>query len=116
MATCFDCVHSSFEEDSARNACLYCWEYCHQVTEDKNACEKWEGARMNLFHVGQLIIYGNGDSYEIGKIKRLTADGAFVWYHDGETAAKTAYEDMHPLVNEYAIQKTILGGQDGETV
>ena len=31
------------------------------------------------FKVGELIIYQNGDSYEIGKIKRLCDDGAFAF-------------------------------------
>jgi hypothetical protein len=64
------------------------------------------------FKEGQLIVCANGDRYEIGKIKRFTDDGAFVWYHSGETAAKTQFEDMHPLVNEYCVSETILGGED----
>ena len=66
------------------------------------------------FKEGQLIIYTNGDKLEIGKIKRLTEGGAFVWYHSGETAAKTNFDDMHPLVNEYCITVNILGGVAGE--
>ena len=62
------------------------------------------------FIAGQLIIYRNGDKYEIGKIKRMTRDGAFVYYSSGETAAKTPLELMHPLVNEYVIGETSLGG------
>lgn len=62
------------------------------------------------FRVGQLIIYRNGDNYEIGKIKRIVKDGAFVWYSSGETAAKTPFDLMHPLVNEYVIGETNLGG------
>ena len=62
------------------------------------------------FHEGDLIIYQNGDRYEIGKIKRLTSDGAFVWYSSGDTAAKTSFADMHKLTNAYCITKTMLGG------
>ena len=65
---------------------------------------------MSEFHEGELIIYQNGDLYEIGKIKRITDDGAFVWYSEGETAAKTPFDRMHKLVNRYAIKKTALGG------
>ena len=50
---------------------------------------------MNL---GEYIIYQNGDRYEIGKIKRITHDGAFVWHHDGETASKTLFDRMHKIV------------------
>lgn len=65
---------------------------------------------MDDFEEGELIIYQNGDRYEIGKIKRLCADGAFVWYSDGETAAKTTYECMHKLTNAYVITGEDLGG------
>ena len=65
---------------------------------------------MTEFRDGQLIIYRNGDKYEIGKIKRIAQDGAFVYYSCGETAAKTPFDLMHPLVNEYVIGETGLGG------
>lgn len=62
------------------------------------------------FREGQYIIYVNGEHYELGRIKSLRDDGAFVAYHSGETGAKTPYDLMHPLVNEYVIEKTMLGG------
>lgn len=65
---------------------------------------------MNEFKPGELIIYRNGERYEIGKIKRITEDGAFVWYHEGDTAAKTPFDCMHKLVNAYTIKETSLGG------
>ena len=65
------------------------------------------------FKEGELIIYQNGDRFEIGKIKRITEDGAFVWYHEGETAAKTPFDCMHKLVNAYAILDDSLGGEEG---
>ena len=61
---------------------------------------------------GELIIYQNGDRFEIGKIKRIAKDGAFVWYHEGETAAKTPFDCMHKLVNAYAILEDSLGGEE----
>lgn len=64
----------------------------------------------NDFREGEYIIYQNGDRYEIGKIKRIVRDGAFVWYHSGDTAAKTPFDCMHKLENEYVIDKTSLGG------
>ena len=66
------------------------------------------------FHEGELIIYQNGDSFEIGKIKRLTDAGAFVWYSEGDTAAKTPFEAMHKIVNGYTVKETSLGGQQSE--
>jgi len=65
---------------------------------------------MTNFNEGDYIIYQNGDRYEIGKIKRIVDDGAFVWYHSGETAAKTPFERMHKIANEYVIGETSLGG------
>ena len=65
---------------------------------------------MKDFFEGEYIIYQNGDRYEIGKIKRIVDDGAFVWYHDGDTAAKTPFERMHKIANEYVIGETSLGG------
>lgn len=62
------------------------------------------------FKEGEYIIYVNGDRYEIGKIKRIVNDGAFVWYSSGETAAKTPFDCMHKLVNGYLIGETNLGG------
>ena len=65
---------------------------------------------MNEFHEGEYIIYVNGDRYEIGRIKSLRPDGAFVAYHEGETGAKTSYDCMHKIQNEYTIKETALGG------
>ena len=65
---------------------------------------------MNEFYTGEYIIYQNGEKYELGRITSLTDDGAFVCYHEGETAAKTSYDYMHKLVNAYAVKATSLGG------
>lgn len=65
---------------------------------------------MEKFKEDQLIVYHNGDKYEIGKIKRIVQDGAFVYYSSGETAAKTPFDLMHPLYNANVIRETSLGG------
>ena len=65
---------------------------------------------MKDFKEDELIIYQNGDVFEIGKIKRLTETGAFVYYHSGDTASKTPFDCMHKLQNAYCIPFTILGG------
>lgn len=65
---------------------------------------------MSRFEVGEYIIYVNGDKYELGRITSLRPDGAFVCYHEGETAAKTPYGTMHKLENRYTISRTTLGG------
>ena len=67
---------------------------------------------MKDFKVGEYIIYQNGTRYELGKIKRIVDDGAFVYYSSGDTAAKTPFSCMHKLVNEYLIIATSLGSDD----
>ena len=63
------------------------------------------------FEEGEYIIYVNGEKYELGRIKTLREDGAFVAYHEGETGAKTPYYTMHKLINNYVIESTSLGGE-----
>ena len=63
------------------------------------------------FKVGEYIVYRNGDRCELGRIKSVREDGAFVCYHEGETAAKTPYDCMSHLVNAYCIRETSLGGE-----
>ena len=62
------------------------------------------------FHVGQYVVYRNGEKYELGRIASLKQQCAFVCYHEGETAAATPYDTIHPLVNAYMIKSTTLGG------
>ena len=62
------------------------------------------------FKVGEYIIYVNGDKFELGRVKRICEDGAFVAYHEGETGAKTPFDCMHKLVNGHVIERTSLGG------
>lgn len=66
--------------------------------------------KNNNFKEDELIIYQNGDRFEIGRIKRVTERGAFVYYHSGDTAAMTPFDCMHKLQNAYCIPFTILGG------
>lgn len=66
------------------------------------------------FSPGELIIYQCGDRFQIGKIKRIVEDGAFVYYSEGDTASKTPFENMHKLDNFYVIKETHLGGESDE--
>lgn len=72
---------------------------------------------MKDFRIGEYVLFivknPNGEIYtiEIGRIKKLCKDGAFVYYHTGETAAKTNYSDLYKIKNEYAIGN--LGGKEG---
>jgi hypothetical protein len=73
------------------------------------------------FFPGQYIVYRNGDRYERGRIKRIHPDGdkAWVWYHAGDTAALTRFEDLVPykaglpLINAH-IRPEDLGGEDAK--
>lgn len=70
---------------------------------------------MDKFKIGELVVYiskdleGNIYKVEIGKIKKLCNDGAFVNYHTGETANKTNYCDLYKLNNSFIIEKENLG-------
>lgn len=72
--------------------------------------ERGEKMSRGKYVVGEYIVYVNGDRYEIGRVKSLREDGAFVYYHEGDTAAKTPYDCMHKLINGYTIKKSTLGG------
>lgn len=70
----------------------------------------------NDFKEGEYVVYigmtPEKEIYavEVGKIKRLCDDGAFVYYHTGDTAAKTNYKDLYKIKNAYAIKN--LGGKE----
>lgn len=70
------------------------------------------------FKEGEIVCFigknhdGEIYSVEIGKIKKLCKDGAFVYYHTGDTAAKTNYDDLYKFRNEYAIGN--LGGNKND--
>lgn len=72
---------------------------------------------MKDFRIGEYVLFigknpvGEIYTIEIGRIKKLCKDGAFVYYHTGETAAKTNYSDLYKIKNEYAIGN--LGGEEG---
>lgn len=65
---------------------------------------------MSDFYEGEYIVYVNGDKFELGRITSIRDDGAFVCYHEGETAAKTPFDCMHKLMNQHVINITSLGG------
>lgn len=70
---------------------------------------------LKQFKENELVVFigkaqdGSIYTVEIGRIKKLCKDGAFVYYHTGDTAAKTNYEDLYKIRNVYAIDN--LGGQ-----
>lgn len=60
---------------------------------------------------GELIIYINGNTAEIGEVKRVVNDGAYVYYSCGDTAAKTPFDCMYKLINACVIGENGLGGK-----
>lgn len=63
------------------------------------------------FKEGEYFIYRNGDTYEIGKVKRECEDGSyFCWYHTGSTAAKTPVDCMIKIKNEYVFHEPVGWG------
>lgn len=59
---------------------------------------------MNKYKVGDLVLYQNGDRFELGIIKKKRDEESFwVWYHTGDTAALTHIRNLHKIINEYAF-------------
>lgn len=61
------------------------------------------------FTVGQMVVYCNGGdehvgAVEVGVVKSLRDDGAFVAYGCGDTCAKTPYGCMLPVSNSFAVE------------
>ena len=60
------------------------------------------------FKPGEYVVYVNGDTYQIGRVKRLNSRGAFVFYHGGDTAASTPLDNLYKLENGYCITESIF--------
>lgn len=65
--------------------------------------------RRDDFEVGQMVAYFNGGDdhvgpIEVGVVKSLRDDGAFVAYSVGDTCAKTPYRFLIPIGNSYAVE------------
>lgn len=58
-----------------------------------------------------IIVYNNGYEVKIGKVKRVAPNGAFVWYHSGDTAALTSFEHISPVQNAYNLSLASLGNE-----
>ena len=109
-----NCITRFFDEKQGKNVV---WDEDIDINYSNSTCAQWENyfrtvekLGKNDFKEGEYIIYQNGDRFEIGQIKRLCDDGAFVYYSSGETAAKTPFENIHKLTNAYVIGETSLGG------
>lgn len=65
--------------------------------------------QSQCFAPGDLVVYSRdgGDHFELGVVKRVVDDGAFVWHHTGDTAAKTPWRCLHKVDNAYAARSLI---------
>ena len=115
--TCKECCYYREEDGTA-----VCWRSPFgQQLHSNCACSLFEpaqdaseAAETHDFREGELIVYVKGTTAQIGEIKRLCNDGAFVWYHEGDTASKTPFDCMLKLDNAYVIQGTTLAKERDE--
>ena len=86
--------------------------------------EKWlysEYEELLELREGQLVayvpkdIYGNIYKCQIGRIKRYAGEGAwFVYYHCGDTAARTTECDLVKIENDGYLKTSLGRGDDYE--
>lgn len=88
------------------NGLAQCIELIHSPEEiDENGCEP----EYPIYNVGEAVLYQSGDKFELGIVKSLCGhDEYFVWYHTGDTAARTHARYMHKISNDYAFKITRL--------
>ena len=63
----------------------------------------------NSFKAGELVIYKCGTRVELGKIKSVKGLVAFVWFSEGDTAARCDVADLYHLSNAHMIRDTGFG-------
>ena len=64
---------------------------------------------------GELFVYTNGDSWELGQVKNQASDTTYACYYStGDTAARTPVANMHKLKNAGWSHVERAGG-DNET-
>ena len=61
-----------------------------------------------IYKKGEIVIYQNGDRYELGEVKEVckNENGTYdyrVWYHMGDTSARTPSRCLHKISNLYAF-------------
>lgn len=78
----------------------------------KNAYEIIRDVKIlgSLKHGDYVVYLKCSDYVEIGRVTEVREDGAFVCYHEGETAALTPFDKLAIISNDYTIKQTGLGG------
>lgn len=74
---------------------------------------------VGILHPGDPVLYKRSDSehYELGEVKRRCDDGSsdyFVYYHQGDTAARTPYDCLRRISNLYAFDVKRIRASDVE--
>lgn len=68
-----------------------------------------------MFKEDDVVVYQNGDNFELGIVKSVCDNGdCFVWYHTGDTTARTPKEYLHKLSNAYAFHVIRLDTEGNE--
>lgn len=59
---------------------------------------------------GDIIAYQRRDTqhFEIGLVKSVMDDGAFVYYSNGDTAAKTPFDCICKIQNQYVFGDMVM--------
>lgn len=70
------------------------------------------------FYPGEIFVYTNGESWQLGVVKSKRDDSVyFCYYHTGDTASATPVFNMHKLENAYypplRFAKTYLSDIEG---
>lgn len=97
------------------------YDYPHLDIIDVLA-EDWDvrSEAIGLLMPGDIVLYkrrGNDEHYEIGEISSVCTDGSndcFVWYHQGDTAARTPYSCLRRISNLYAFDVKRIRASDVE--
>lgn len=70
---------------------------------------------IDTYSVGEVVIYQNGNKFELGIIKSVCGnDEYFVNYHTGDTATRTHAIYLHKIANSYAFHVYRLDTEDNE--
>lgn len=81
--------------------------------DQKNHSSDMLGNSLSDLKPGDHILYQNGSRVELGRVKRVDFEAcvAYVWYSEGETAARTPFASLIRLQNANVVRNTGLGGQ-----
>lgn len=97
------------------------YDYPHLDIMDVLA-DDWDVRResVGMLMPGDIVLYkrrGSDEHYEIGEVSSVCTDGSndcFVYYHQGDTAARTPYDCLRRISNLYAFDVKRIKASDVE--